>query len=312
MSARGSSHSDSQGISPLNYFDPKVLAGVKKLSLRARVIVDGVMVGIHASHAKGLSSEFEEHRGYTHGDDTRHIDWKAFARFDRYFIKEYRKTTNLRSYIVMDASGSMDYASDGLTKFDYGSTLAASLSHLMLKQQDAVGLITFSNKIETMIPTKTAHDHLFAILKVLEDTKPHGETSAASVLQELAASVKGRGLIILISDLFDDPAGIIKGLKQLRSRGNEIIVFHLLDLDELQFPFKEPSLFLDMERDLKLLADPNDIRSSYLETLNTLLDEYREACFSHRIDYALFDTSVGLDRALVRYLTWRQKFKTRQ
>ena len=296
----------------MNYFDPKVLAGVKNLNLRARVVVDGVMVGVHASHAKGLSSEFEEHRGYAHGDDTRHIDWKAYAKFDRYFIKEYRKTTNLRAYLVMDASASMDYTSDGLSKFDYGSTLAASLAHLMLKQQDSVGLITFSDKIETMTPTKTAHDHLFAILKVLEDTKPKGETSAASVLQDLAASLKKRGLIILISDLFDDPKEVIKGLKQLRSRGNEIIVFQLLDQDELNFPFKEPSLFLDMERDQKLLADPGSIRATYLETLNALLEEYRQACFSHRIDYSLFDTSVGLDRALVRYLTWRQKLKTRQ
>ncbi len=296
----------------MNYFDPKVLAGVKNLHLRARVVVDGVMVGVHASHAKGLSSEFEEHRGYTHGDDTRHIDWKAYAKFDRYFIKEYRKTTNLRSYLVLDSSASMGYASDGLSKFDYGSTLAASLAHLMLKQQDAVGLITFSDKIETMTPVKTAHDHLFAILKILEETRPNGETSAASVLQGLAASLKRRGLIILISDLFDEPEEIIKGLKQLRSRGNEIIVFQLLDQDELHFPFKEPSLFLDMEGDQKLLADPGAIRAAYLETLNALLEQYRQACFSHHIDYNLFDTSVGLDRALVRYLTWRQKFKTRQ
>lgn len=296
----------------MNYFDPKVLAGVKNLHLRARVVVDGVMVGVHASHAKGLSSEFEEHRGYTHGDDTRHIDWKAYAKFDRYFIKEYRKTTNLRSYLVLDSSASMGYASDGLSKFDYGSTLAASLAHLMLKQQDAVGLITFSDKIETMTPVKTAHDHLFAILKILEETRPNGETSAASVLQDLAASLKRRGLIILISDLFDEPEEVIKGLKQLRSRGNEIIVFQLLDQDELLFPFKEPSLFLDMEGDQKLLADPGAIRAAYLETLNALLEQYRQACFSHHIDYSLFDTSVGLDRALVRYLTWRQKFKTRQ
>lgn len=296
----------------MNYFDPKVLAGVKNLHLRARVIVDGVMVGVHASHAKGLSSEFEEHRGYTHGDDTRHIDWKAYAKFDRYFIKEYRKTTNLRSYLVLDSSASMGYASDGLSKFDYGSTLAASLAHLMLKQQDAVGLITFSDKIETMTPVKTAHDHLFAILKILEETRPNGETSAASVLQDLAASLKRRGLIILISDLFDEPEEVIKGLKQLRSRGNEIIVFQLLDQDELHFPFKEPSLFLDMEGDKKLLADPGAIRAAYLETLNALLEQYRQACFSHHIDYSLFDTSVGLDRALIRYLTWRQKFKTRQ
>jgi len=295
----------------LNYFDPKVLAGVKNLSLRARVLVDGVMVGIHASQAKGLSSEFEEHRGYAQGDDTRHIDWKTYAKSDRYFIKEYRRTTNLRAYLVMDSSSSMTYASDGVSKFDYGSTLAASLAYLMLKRQDAVGLITFTNKIETMIPPKAAQDHLFAILKALEDTKPWGETSSGSVLQDLAASLKRRGLIILISDLLDKPEEVVKGLKQLRSRGSEVIVFHLLDREELQFPFKEPSLFQDMEEDLRLLADPQAIRSAYLETLRSLMDGYRQACFSHHIDYALFDTSVGLDRALVRYLTWRQRFRAR-
>lgn len=295
----------------MNYFDPKVLAGVKTLSLRARLVVDGVMVGIHNSRAKGLSSEFEEHRGYTAGDDTRHIDWKAYAKFDRYFIKEYRETMNLQAYIVLDCSASMDYASDGVSKFDYASTLAASLAHLMLMQLDAVGVITFTDKIEMMIPPKASHDHLFAILNALEGTHPRGATAAAAVLQDLAASLKRRGLIILISDLLDEPQGITKGLRQLRSKGSEVIVFHLLNRDELQFPFKEPSVFQDMEEELKLFADPQVIRSAYLETLASLITEYRHACASHRIDYALFDTSVGLDQTLVRYLTWRQKFRGR-
>jgi uncharacterized protein (DUF58 family) len=295
----------------LNHFDPKVLAGVKGLYLRSRFVVDGVMVGIHASRAKGVSSEFEEHRGYAPGDDTRHIDWKAFAKFDRYFIKEYHETTNLKATLVVDCSSSMGYASDGVSKFDYGSTLAASLAHLMLKQQDAVGLITFSDKIEKRLPPKGSHDHLFSILKVLEDTKPSGKTSAASVLQDLAASLKRRGLIILISDLLDKPEEVTKGLKQLRSRGSEVIVFHLLDRDELEFPFKEPSLFQDLEDELSLLADPQAIRKAYLETLQALIDQYRQACVSHRIDYSLFDTSVALDRALVKYLRWRQRFRTR-
>ena len=293
----------------MNYFDPKVLRGLKNLYLRARFIVDGVMVGIHPSQAKGLSSEFEEHRGYSQGDDIRHIDWKAYAKFDRYFIKEYHEATNLKAYIAMDSSSSMGYASDGWSKFDYGSTLAASLAYLMLKQQDAVGLVTFSNKIEKIIPPKATHDHLFAILKELEDRRPEGETSAASVLQELAASLKRRGLIILISDLLDKHEEVVKGLKQLRSRGSDIMVFQLLDKDELQFPFKEPSLFQDMEEDLKLLADPHAIRSAYLDAIHTLIIGYREACASHLIDYSLFDTSIGLDRALVRYLSWREKFR---
>jgi uncharacterized protein (DUF58 family) len=295
----------------LNYFDPKVLASVKNLLLRAQLVVDGVMVGIHNSRAKGLSSEFEEHRGYTAGDDTRHIDWKAYAKFDRYFIKEYRETTNLRAYIVMDCSSSMGYASDGVSKFDYASTMAASLAYLMLKQLDAVGVITFSDKIEMMIPPKAAHDQLFAILNALERTHPRGATSAAAVLQDIAASLKRRGMIILISDLLDEPQAVTKGLRQLRSRGSEVIVFHLLDRDELQFPFKEPSEFQDMEQELKLFADPQAIRSAYLKTLESLIGEYRHACASHRIDYALFDTSAGLDRTLATYLNWRQKFRRR-
>ena len=295
----------------MNHFDPKVLAKLKNLSLRARFVVDGMMVGIHPSQAKGLSSEFEEHRGYSQGDDIRHIDWKAFAKFDRYFIKEYHEATNLKAYIVMDSSSSMDYGSDGWSKFDYGSTLAASLAYLMLKQQDAVGLILFSNRIEKMIPPKATHDHLIAILKELEDRRPKGETSAASVLQELAASLKRRGLIILISDLLEKPEEVIKGLKQLRSKGSDISVFHLLDRDELEFPFEEPSLFLDLEEDIHLLTDPHAIRSAYLRALNTLIEEYRRSCASSFIDYSLINTSVGLDRALVRYLSWRGKFRRR-
>jgi len=295
----------------LNYFDPKVLARVKSLYLRAKFVVDGVMVGIHASQAKGLSSEFEEHRGYAQGDDTRHIDWKAYAKFDRYFIKEYRETTNLRAFLVVDSSSSMKYASDGVSKFDYGSTLAASLAYLMLKQQDAVGLITFSDKIKKMIPPKAVHDHLFAIVKELEETTPEGETSAASVLQALAASLKRRGLVILISDLLDRPEEVARGLKQLRSRGSEAIVFHLLDRAEVEFPFKGPSLFQDMEEDLRVLADPQAIRSAYLETLHSLMDGYRQVCVSHQIDYIFLNTSTDLDRALLRYLTWRQRFRAR-
>ena len=295
----------------MNHFDPKVLAKLKNLSLRARFVVDGMMVGIHPSQAKGLSSEFEEHRGYSQGDDIRHIDWKAFAKFDRYFIKEYHEATNLKAYIVLDSSSSMDYGSDGWSKFDYGSTLAASLAYLMLKQQDAVGLIIFSNRIEKMIPPKATHDHLIAILKELEDRRPKGETSAASVLQELAASLKRRGLIILISDLLEKPEEVIRGLKQLRSKGSDISVFHLLDRDELEFPFEEPSLFLDLEEDIHLLTDPHAIRPAYLRALNTLIEEYRRSCASSFIDYSLINTSVGLDRALVRYLSWRGKFRRR-
>ena len=293
----------------MNNFDPKVLAKLKNLYLRARVVVDGVMVGIHPSRAKGLSSEFEEHREYSPGDDVRHIDWKAYGKFDRYSIKEYRETTNLKAYILLDASSSMSYASDGLSKFEYGSTLTASLAYLMLKQQDAVGLITFSNRIEKMVPPMATPGHLFAILKELEDRIPRGETSSGPVLQELAGSLKRRGIIILISDLLDKPEEVMRGLKQLRSKGNDVMVFHLLDSDELEFPFEQPTRFIDLEEDINLLTDPQAVRSSYLKSMNSLIEGYRQSCASYLIDYSLFNTSVGLDRALVRYLTWREKFR---
>ena len=293
----------------MNHFDPKVLAKLKNLSLRARFVVDGVMVGIHPSRAKGLSSEFEDHREYSQGDDLRHINWKTFGKFDRYFIKEYREVTNLRAFILLDASASMAYASNGWSKFDYGSTLAASLAFLMLKQQDAVGLITFSDKIERIIPPKAIHGHLFAILKELEDRRPMGKTSAGSVLQEIAGSINRRGLIILISDLIDEPQQVLRGLKQFRSRANDVMVFQLLDRDELEFPFEEPTLFQDLEEEIRLHTDPHTVRAAYLKTMKSLIEDYRKSCASNLIDYSLFNTSIGLDRALVRYLNWREKFK---
>lgn len=293
----------------MNHFDPKILAKLKKLYLRARTVVDGMMIGIHPSRAKGVSSEFEEHREYSPGDEIRRIDWKAYGKFDRYFIKEYRETTNLKASIVLDSSSSMGYASNGWSKFDYGSTLAASLAYLMLKQQDAVGLITFSNRIETVIPPKAVHGYLFAILRELEGRKPKGETRTGEVLQNLAGSLRRRGLVLLISDLLDRPEEVLKGLKQLRSRGHDVIVFHLLDRDELEFPFKEATLFQDLEEDLRLLTDPYAVRSAYLKTIQGLIEGYRKSCASERIDYDLLDTSVGLDRAMTRYLAWREKFR---
>lgn len=293
----------------MNHFDPKVLASLKHLFLRARFVVDGLMVGIHPSRAKGFSSEFEGHREYSQGEDVRHIDWKAYGKFDRYFIKEYRETTNVRAYIVLDASASMGYASNGWSKFDYGSTLAASLAYLMLKQQDAVGLVTFSGKVHTILPPRATQGHLLAILQALEGRRPSGETTTGLVLQELAGTLSRKGLIILISDLLGEADGVLRGLKQLRSREHDIMVFHLLDKDELEFPFEEPTIFKDLEEDIRLLTDPHEIRPAYLKALGSLITEYKDVCAANLIDYSLFNTNVGLDRALVRYLTWRARFR---
>ncbi len=293
----------------MNHFDPRVLSRLKHLSVRARFVVDGLMVGLHPSRAKGFSSEFEGHREYSQGEDIRHIDWKAYGRFDRYFIKEYRETTTVRGHILLDASASMGYASNGWSKLEYGSTVAASIAYLMLKQQDAVGLVTFSNRIERMLPPKATQNHLHAVLKTLEEQEPSGQTDVGSVLQELAGTLTRKGLVILISDLLAHSEGVLRGLKQLRSRGHDVIVFHVLDKDELEFPFEQPTIFRDMEEAIKVLADPHEIRSAYQKALDALVSEYREACAAQRVDYSLFDTAIPLDSALVRYLTWRSRLR---
>jgi uncharacterized protein (DUF58 family) len=293
----------------VNPFDPRVLARLANLALKARTVVDGVMVGIHPSRAMGFSSEFQGHREYADGDDIRHVDWKAYGKFDRYFIKEYHDTMNLRAHLLLDGSASMAYGPKGMTKFDYASTIVASLAYLLLSQQDAVGLVTFSDKIDATVPSKATQGHFFAILDALRQRTPSGETSTGAVLQELAGSLSRKGLVVLVSDLLDEPEKVLKGLKQLKSRGHDILVFHVLDRDELEFPFERPTLFLDMEEELRLRADPKTIRQAYLETLAAVMKQYKDGCSSNLIDYALFDTSASLDMPLVRYLTWRSRLK---
>src|SRR5918996_6270326 len=247
-----------------DYFDPKVLASISNLYLRARWVVEGMISGIHKSRAKGFSVEFEAHREYSPGDEIRRIDWKALGKFDRYFIKEYEDETNLRAYLLLDSSASMNYASDGVTKFDYACTLTASLAYLILKQQDAAGLVTFSNRIESFIPPKAKRDYLTQILHALENRGAAGETDVGRILEDIAGQIKRRGLVILVSDLLDEPKQILKGLRLFRFKGNDVIVFHLLDPAELELPFDGNILFEDMEAsDLRVVADPRAIRETY-------------------------------------------------
>jgi uncharacterized protein (DUF58 family) len=201
----------------------------------------------------------------------------------------------------------MDYSSDHVSKFEYGCLLAASLSYLMLKQQDAVGLVTFSEKVVSFIPSKAHQGHLVAILEALEASRPQGKSAVGPVLQQLAAGLTRRGLIVLISDLLDEPEQVLKGIKQLRYRGGDVIVFHLLDKDELDFPFEEVSRFHDLEEDLELLTDPRAIRKAYLKAIASLIDTYRAGCGINYVDYSLLNTSVPLDQVLVSYLSWRDK-----
>jgi uncharacterized protein (DUF58 family) len=289
-----------------SYFDPTVLAGISNLYLRARWVVEGMMSGIHRSRSKGFSVEFEEHREYSPGDEIRRIDWKALGKFDRYFIKEYEDETNLRAYLLMDASASMNYASNGMTKFDYGCTLTASLAYLILRQQDAAGLVTFSNRIEAFIPPKAKRDYLTEILHALESRGPAGDTDVGKILEEIAAQLKRRGLVVLISDLLDDPEQVLKGLRLFRFKGNDVIVFHILDRAELELPFDGNVLFEDLEEAaLRVSADPRAIGPVYRQVVQDFIDRMRKQCHENSIDYQLISTSTPLDQAMASYLSWR-------
>jgi len=289
-----------------SYFDPVVLARISNLYLRARWVVEGMMSGIHKSRAKGFSVEFEEHREYSPGDEIRRIDWKALGKFDRYFIKEYEDETNLRAYLLLDSSASMDYGSNGISKFDYACTLTASLAYLILRQQDAAGLVTFSDQILSFVPPKARRGYLIELLHALEGKRPSGETNVGKILQEIAGKMRRRGLVILVSDLIDEPEEILKGLRLFRFKGNDVIVFHLLDVAELELPFDGNILFEDMEQvDLRVTADPQAIRKVYRKVVDEFIDHVRKECRDNSIDYQLLSTATPLDRALVSYLSWR-------
>ena len=292
----------------MNYFDPKVLAKLKSLYLRAKFVVDGLMIGIHPRGRKGSVPSSRSTGSTPRGTTSATSIGRRTANPTCTSSKSTGRPP-ICGGISSWTGAPPCYASNRWSKFDYGATLAASLAYLMLKQQDSVGLMTFAQKIDRVVPPLAAPGHLFAILKELEDTAPEGETAAGAILQELAGTLKRRGFIVLISDLLDRSEEVLRGLEQLRSRGSDVIVFQLLDRDELDFPFEDSTLFEDLEEDLKLLTDPPAIRPAYQKAIQDLIEGYRQSCASYRIDYSLFDTATGLDRALVRYLTWREKFR---
>jgi len=289
-----------------SYFDPLVLARLSSLYLKARWVVEGMMSGIHRSRSKGFSVEFEEHREYSPGDEIRRIDWKALGKFDRYFIKEPEDETNLRATLLLDGSASMDYGSNGITKFDYASILTASLAYLILKQQDAAGVATFSDRIDSFIPPRAKRGYVFEILRALESHRPSGDTNTGKILQEIAGKMKRRGLVVLVSDLLDDTEEILKGLRLFRFSGHDVIVFHIMDSAEIELPFDGNILFEDSEEpNLKVTADPQTIRQVYRGVVEEFIDHVRKECHAGMIDYQLISTSTPLDRALVSYLGWR-------
>jgi len=291
-----------------NYLDPKTLDRIKRMDVRARLVVEGFITGNHRSPYNGFAVEFATHREYSPGDDLRHIDWKVWSKTDRLYIKEYEEETNLKCHVILDCSKSMRYGEEsGWSKFDYAATAAASLTYLLQQQQDAVGLIMFSNKIDKMLKPSSSPSHLKLMLHELDQTEPDDQTDVDDVFQQLSGQIRRRGLVVLISDLFLDIADLAKALQQFRLRRHEVIVFHVMHGDELTFPFEENTKFRGLEDSIELLTEPRALKEAYLESVNKFLGDVRKTCAASGVDHLLVDTSKPLDAVLSSYLSFRQK-----
>ena len=288
------------------FLDPAVVARLGTLELRARTIVEGFLTGLHRSPFKGFSVEFAEYRQYIPGDDLSTIDWKVYARSDRHYVKKFEEETNLACHIMLDVSGSMGYGSRGLTKFEYGQCLAASLAYLMNRQRDAVGLTAFDEAIVGMLPASARPGHLRAMLITLERLKLGQRTNVSKPMHQLASALSKRGMVVLISDLLDEPERVIQGLKHFQFRGTDVVVFQVLDPHELEFPFERATRFEDMESDAEVMAVPAVVRDHYIASMQALIDRYKRELGGAGIDYHLLTTADPLELALMQYLSTRE------
>ena len=282
--------------------DPEVAARLKSLELRARLVVEGFISGLHKSPYHGFSVEFAEHRQYMPGDPVQHVDWKVFGKTDRYYLKEFEEETNLRCQILIDCSGSMGYASARISKFQYAQTLAAALAYLMHRQRDAVGLTAFSDSVSVDLPARSATRHLHLVLGSLARLSPGEATDTRDVFHTMAERLKRRGLVVVLSDLLTDPDIVIRGLKHFRHRRHEVVVFQVLDPQERNFGFGGAARFEDMETGEILPTLPAQIRAAYRTQMKEMTERYRRSCLESLIDYHLLDTSVPFGHALYAYL----------
>ncbi len=291
------------------YLRPEVLGKLARLELRARSVVEGFVSGLHNSPYHGFSVEFAEHREYVPGDDVRHIDWRVFAKADRFYIKQYEEETNLRCHLLLDCSGSMAYPEHAdaaaWTKWTYASTLAASLAYLQARQQDAVGLTLFDHEIRRQLPPAGNPRQLSNMLTLIEGQVPQHKTDVKVLFRYLADHIRQRSMVVVISDLLTDLDEVIAGLQRLRHTHHEVLVFHVLDHDELEFPFTDQTLFEGIEVPLELLTDPQALRQSYRRRVQAFIQRLRSLCVNNRIDYALLSTRDPLDVALTTFLAKR-------
>ncbi|GAF71354.1 unnamed protein product, partial [marine sediment metagenome] len=288
------------------YLDPRALARIGKVSLVARGVVEGFITGLHKSPYHGHSVEFAEHREYSAGDPLKHVDWRAFGRTDRLYVKLFEDETNVKCYLLLDRSASMDYRTGSLSKLEYGCYLSACLAYLMIRQQDSVGLVTFSGGSARFIAPRSSPSHLRVLLEELETLRGAGRSHMAKTFHDLADSIRRRSLIVIISDLLDEESEILPALHHFRHRKHDIILFHVLDHAEIEFPFRSPADFVDMETGERLEIDPRYVRREYLRELESFRSAFRKETAEGRIEYIAVDTSVSFERMLSAYLAKRR------
>ena len=291
-----------------NLLDPSIIPKINSLELRARLVVEGFMVGLHKSPYHGFSVEFTQHRPYMQGDSLKDVDWKVYGKTEKFFVKQYEEETNLRSYIVLDISRSMKFASGNqVSKIEYASTLVAALSYLMMKQQDAVGLTLYADRILQYLPPKATRQYLQEIFKNLVNIEASDTTNTAECLKSVAEKIKRRGLVIIVSDLFDNVDSIIKSLKHFGYQKNEVIVFQILDPLEKSFAFGRDAIFKDMETDEEMTTQPFQIQKAYKLAMDEFVSKIKTECLNSNIDYNLVETSSPFDKALLSYIQKRSK-----
>lgn len=295
-----------------SYLKPEVIRQISRLDLRAEFIVKGFLQGLHASPFHGFSVEFSEHRKYTQGDDPKDIDWLAYAKTDRYYVKKFEAETNITGYLAMDLSGSMAYShgsgrGESITKFDYAICLAAALAYLMVHQQDPVGLVAFGKKIEQSLPPKSKRTQVGTLLSLLAGLKPQGETDVAASLTQLAAMLRHASLVMVFSDLLTDEEPVVQSLRRLRHGGHDVILFHILDKAEVDFPFRGLVELEEPETGQRIELDADGYRADYQDAVADFRERYREECFKSGVDYVPLDTSMPFDRALTEYLLQRRR-----
>lgn len=289
-----------------NYLSPRTLASLQGLDLQARLVVEGYVSGLHKSPYHGFSVEFAEHREYAPGDDTRHVDWKVWSKTDKYYLKQYEEETNLLTYLLLDTSESMSYASGGnVTKLQYAQFVAAALAYMVLQQQDSVGLATFDEQVRRYLRPSGQPSHLKELFHLMDATPAGDKSDLAAIFHDLAERFKKRGIVVVLSDLFDDPSRVLSGLRHFRHRRHEVIVFHVLDPAEVDFPFRQTTLFKGLEGLPEILTEPHALRRAYQSEVGAFLAEIKKGCQMGDIDYVPLRTDDDLDAALSTYLAAR-------